>query len=179
MNPNPSHLTRERISQICGLFIIVISGAAGVGWFTGALALKGIGNNYIPMAPNSAALFLLSGLLLAKFTNKSPRFLLLTRVVAVLFTALVTTRLSEYLTGIDLKVDHWFLTFRLNILAWRRSAKWLFLQPLHLCCLVQRFFSSPCLGGAGQTTFQGTISGSCVHRVDVLTRICLRSATDV
>jgi two-component system cell cycle sensor histidine kinase/response regulator CckA len=112
MNPNPRPITkRERVSQFCGVLVALISGAALAGWFTGSVVLKGIGDGYIPMAPNTAVIFFLLGLILATYRSTSGRFLLFARLAAVVAIAIVTTRLSEYLTGVDLKVDHWFFRF--------------------------------------------------------------------
>jgi len=46
-----------RISQACGVAVILISLTALIGWSTGASVLKGIRAAYIPMAPNTALVF--------------------------------------------------------------------------------------------------------------------------
>ena len=102
---------REIVSQICGLSILVISGAAVVGWFIGSASLRSLGKGYIPMAANTALAFLLLGLILLLFKSDSTRFLLFARVVLVVVIAVVGARLGEYFVGLDLRVDHWFFGF--------------------------------------------------------------------
>lgn len=102
---------RELVSHLCGLLILVISGAAVVGWFIGSAPLRSIGKGFIPMAPNTALAFLLLGLILLLFKSDSTRFLLFARVVLVVVIAVVAARLGEYLFGFDLRVDHWFFHF--------------------------------------------------------------------
>src|SRR2546428_11797676 len=98
----------ERSSRFCGLLVVVIGGVALIGWLTGSALLKGVGSGYIAMAPNTSVVFILLGLLLATFKEKSHRRLILVRLGAVLTLLLVSARLSEYLTGADLRVDRWF-----------------------------------------------------------------------
>jgi hypothetical protein len=112
MKFNPWPISRyEHISQALGLLVLLISGAALVGWFIGSMTLKGIGAGYIPMAPNTALVFLLLGAILATFSNKSTRVLSVARLVIVLAMAMVVARMSEYLTGVELSVDHWVFRF--------------------------------------------------------------------
>lgn len=111
MNSNSRIRKYEHISHLCGLLVVAISGTALAGWFTGSVVLKGINASYIPMAPNTSVIFILLGVLLATFRISPIRFLHVVRVVALLSVALVTARLSEYLTGIELGVDHWFFDF--------------------------------------------------------------------
>ncbi|MDQ3667189.1 MAG: ATP-binding protein [Acidobacteriota bacterium] len=101
----------EIISRICALLVAGIGMTALVGWFTHSAVLRSIGVGYIPMAPNTALLFMLLGLLLATFVNTSKRSTTLVRVGVVVTIVLVVARLTEYVTGIDLKVDHWFFRF--------------------------------------------------------------------
>ena len=101
----------ERISQSCGLLIIVISGAAVLGWFVGSVLLKGIRPTYIPMAPNTALVFLALGAILAVFSTNSRTFLLVARGASVIAATFAATRLSEYLTTFELRVDHWLFSF--------------------------------------------------------------------
>jgi PAS domain S-box-containing protein len=112
MRFQPWPLSRyERISQLCGLFVAIISGSALIGWFTGSDTLRGFRASYIPMAPNTALLFLLLGILLTIFTDRLRRSVLLARAGALFAGVLVVARLSEYFTGADLKVDQWFFRF--------------------------------------------------------------------
>jgi PAS domain S-box-containing protein len=111
MNSNSLIGKYESISRVCGVLVVAISGAALVGWFTGSVVLKGIHSSYIPMAPNTSAIFILLGVLFVGFRNTPGRFLLVTRIAAVVSIAIVTARLSEYLTGLGLIVDDWPFAF--------------------------------------------------------------------
>jgi PAS domain S-box-containing protein len=91
--------------------VVLVSGIALIGWFTDSVALKGIRAAYIPMAPNTALVFLMLGAILAAFGVTSKRFLLAARTAAFVAGALASIRLSEYLTDLELKVDHWFFRF--------------------------------------------------------------------
>jgi len=109
MKAKPLPLTPyDRIWQFCGCLVVIISGGALSGWFIGSATLRGISASFIPMAPNTALVFLLLGMCLVIESRKSSR---LTRGAAVLTAILVLARLSEYLTATDLRVDHWFFSF--------------------------------------------------------------------
>src|ERR1041384_4012650 len=91
----------ESISSICGMLVAVVSGTALIGWFTGSVLFKGIRPNYIPMAPNTAVIFMLLGMFIVAFTIAPSRFLRLTRLAALLAIIISGIRVCEYLTGID------------------------------------------------------------------------------
>src|SRR5438309_7871232 len=101
----------EFVSRLFGLLVVLISGAALIGWFASSVILKGIRADYIPMAPNTALVFLMMGAILATFTATSKKFRIAARMTAVMSAVLAATRLSEYLTDLELKVDHWFVRF--------------------------------------------------------------------
>ena|SRR5438132_7452652 len=125
MKSNPWPMSRyETISRACGVLVVMISGAALAGWFTDSVTLKGVSVGYIPMAPNTALVFLLLGTTLAVFTGSSKKFLSFARAGAVVAVALVIVRLSEYLIGLDLRVDHWCSAFLPNTWVWLLSARW-------------------------------------------------------
>src|SRR6267378_210249 len=108
---NVSSINRyEHISAALGMLVVLVSGAALAGWFTDSVTLKGIRAGYIPMAPNTALVFILVGAILAVFTA-SRRFQIAARTAAVMAAVLVATRLGEYVTDLELKVDHWFFRF--------------------------------------------------------------------
>lgn len=112
MRPYPWPITRyRRISQSCGGLGLLIGAAALAGWFTGSVALRGVRAAYIPMAPNTAIVFILTGSVLVFAASGSRRILLAARIAISLAITLAAARLSEYLTGIDLKVDHWIFKF--------------------------------------------------------------------
>src|SRR5260370_13685126 len=101
----------QRISQACGLLVMLVSGAALIGWFRGSLLLKGIRSSYIPMAPNTALVFLVLGASLVILADKSIRLLYVIRLAIALALALVVARMSEYLTTLELSVDHLLFRF--------------------------------------------------------------------
>src|SRR5947207_11105779 len=96
-----------RISQACGVAAILVSLTALIGWFTGSSVLKGIRPGYIPMAPNTAIVFLLLAASLIVTSTKSSRFKNIARVTIVFAAVLVVARMSEYLTSLELRVDLW------------------------------------------------------------------------
>jgi len=101
----------ELLSRICMFLVIGISAAALTGWFTGSVTLRGIRAGYIPMAPNTALIFLVLAILLGNLKTVPIRGLNLLRLGASITIVLVLVRLGEYLTAVDLKVDHWFFHF--------------------------------------------------------------------
>jgi signal transduction histidine kinase/ActR/RegA family two-component response regulator len=113
MKVDPWPLSRyELISRTCALLVAGIGLAALIGWFTDSINLRGIRAGYIPMAPNTALIFLVLGLFFSTFDNRSQRNLVLVRAAAIVTILLVLIRLGEYLTGADFKVDHWFFQFQ-------------------------------------------------------------------
>src|SRR6266481_2393379 len=60
----------RRISQACGALVMLIGAGVLIGWFTNSTTLKGIRSAYIPMAPNTALVFLLFGVCLAIIGGK-------------------------------------------------------------------------------------------------------------
>lgn len=111
MRPRPWPLERfKRISQSLAALAIVISGAALVGWFTGLNTLKSFRPGYIPMAPNTAVVFLLFATALSIIIN-SKRFVRLARVTTFVPLTIVLARLGEYLTGRNFSVDGWLFRF--------------------------------------------------------------------
>ncbi len=75
------------ISQACGLLVAIISGAALIGWFASSAALKGVRADYIPMAPNTALVFLCMAGILAIFLTKSKKYVWTARVAALAASA--------------------------------------------------------------------------------------------
>jgi PAS domain S-box-containing protein len=101
----------ELISRICALLVTAVGIAALLGWFTGSVRLRALRIGYIPMAPNTALLFILLSLLLATFRNISSSSVTIVRLGASLTVIVVIARLAEYVTGSDLKVDTWVFKF--------------------------------------------------------------------
>jgi two-component system cell cycle sensor histidine kinase/response regulator CckA len=101
-------LTRyQRVSQACGLLVMSVSTAALIGWLVESVVLKGFRQGYHPMAPNTALVFLLLGASLTIVADKSIRSLYTIRLVVALVVMLVVAPVSEYLSALELRVDHW------------------------------------------------------------------------
>src|SRR5687767_11395033 len=100
-----------RISQACAVAVILISLTALIGWFTGSSTLKGIRAGYIPMAPNTAFVFLLLAASLTITSAKSLRFRNIARITIGLVAVLIISRMSEYLASVELRVDQWLFNF--------------------------------------------------------------------
>ena len=100
-----------RISEACGLAVILISLAALIGWFSGSSTLKGIRADYIPMAPNTAIVFLLLAASLTITATKSLRLRNIARITIGFAAVLIVARMSEYLTSVELRVDQWLFSF--------------------------------------------------------------------
>src|SRR6266404_4961665 len=101
----------RRISQACGALVMLIGAGVLIGWFTNSPILKGIRSAYIPMAPNTALVFLLFGGCLMIIGGKSLKFLNLIRALVALGVVLVIASVSEYLTSLESRVDHWLFRF--------------------------------------------------------------------
>ncbi|HEV8588928.1 MAG TPA: PAS domain S-box protein [Pyrinomonadaceae bacterium] len=130
----------SRVSQACGAMVIFISLAALVGWLTGSVILKGVRPAYIPMAPNTAVVFVLSGLCLIVIGSRAHRFSALARVAITLATVPVVARMSEYLTSLELRVDHWIFRFPSDSIGLAPVGKMAFLTALTFLLLSTALF---------------------------------------
>ena len=101
----------SRVSQACGVAVMLIGGGALIGWFTDSVVLKGFRADYIPMAPNTAVAFLLLGVAVTIVSLKSFKFANVTRITIALAMLLTLARMSEYLTPLQFQVDHWLFRF--------------------------------------------------------------------
>lgn len=129
-----------RLSQACGILVMLISATALIGWFTGSAALKGIRAGYIPMAPNTAVVFLLLGVCITVISSRAPRFLSVIRVPIAAAAILVVARLSEYLTSLEFRVDHWLFQFPSEPLGLAPVGKMAFLTALTFLLLSTSLF---------------------------------------
>ena len=129
------------ISQACGIVVILISLTALIGWFSGSPTLKGIRAGYIPMAPNTAIVFLLlAAAALTLTATKSLRFRNIARITIGIATVLVGARMSEYLTSIELRVDQWLFNFPSEAIGLAPVGKMAFLTSLTLLLLSASLF---------------------------------------
>ncbi len=141
MESNAWSLTKyRRISQACGLLVMLFSGAALIGWFSGSAILKGIRSAYIPMAPNTALVFLVLGASLVILADQSIRFLYVIRLAIALALALVVARMSEYLTSLELSVDHLLFRFPAEQVGLAPVGKMAFFTAITFLLLGAAFF---------------------------------------
>src|SRR5260370_5411836 len=141
MESNAWSLTKyQRISQACGLLVMLVSGAALIGWFSGSVVLKGIRSDYIPMAPNTALVFLLLGASLIILADKSNRSLYVIRLAIALAVALVVARMREYLTALELNVDHLLFRFPAEQVGLAPVGKMAFFTAITFLLLGAAFF---------------------------------------
>src|SRR2546423_10809901 len=101
----------QRISQACGVLVMLIGLGALIGWFINAATLKGIRSAYVPMAPDTALVFLLFGACLTVIGARWRKFRYLVRAAVALSVVLVMARLSAYLTSIEFRIDLWLFRF--------------------------------------------------------------------
>lgn len=101
--PNSSHIVQWLGIITAGLGVLAL-----IGWYTGDRRLAGFNPRYIPMAPNTAILFLLVGISLCGLSTKHPRVLAIIRFVTLPMALLAGLRLLEILASLDLRLDRWF-----------------------------------------------------------------------
>jgi signal transduction histidine kinase len=89
----------------------LIGSSALAGWSTGLRLLSGLRSDYIPMAPNTAIGFLLLGIALLAMPGNDTSWW--RKAVAIstsgIAAALAGLSLAEYVFGVDLGVDGWFI----------------------------------------------------------------------
>lgn len=98
-----------RICRICGLAVGCVGIAALVGWKTHRTVLSSLRSSYIPMAPNTALAFLILGIALWAIGGEKSwarRFAALGSFVVGAISAL---RMVEYLSGLTINQDQWFI----------------------------------------------------------------------
>jgi two-component system cell cycle sensor histidine kinase/response regulator CckA len=93
-----------------GTAVALIGAVALVGWMTGSRRLSAIGTDFIPMAPNTALLFILLGAGLSAPT-KWRWALSYNRLAIALSLLFSASRVAEYLLGTNLGVDGWLFSF--------------------------------------------------------------------
>jgi two-component system cell cycle sensor histidine kinase/response regulator CckA len=134
MNSRPQ-LIPENVLRLCSVLVLTLSGAALVGWFTGSDTLRAIRAGYIPMAPNTALVFVLLGAVIALHSFTPTRFRWAVRAAAIITIAIVATRLGEYFTGAELQVDHWFFSFPAEQMGLAPVGKMAFFTAVSFSCL--------------------------------------------
>ena len=102
VDPAGSSRLLRRMTQVCGGLIAALGVMAVVGWATSQPVLLGFRASYAPMAPNPTVAFLALGLGLWAIEAGWRK---LSGAMAVLVGTVVSLRLVEYATGVDLAVD--------------------------------------------------------------------------
>jgi len=103
-----------------------VGGFSLFGWFINSHFLRGFLPNYIPMAPNTALLFIILGAMLALSGSTVRRVLRIIRLGTGAIVLLVAIRLCEYFTSTDLGVDQWLFRFPTEKLAFAPVGKMAF-----------------------------------------------------
>jgi PAS domain S-box-containing protein len=119
--------------------VVLVSAAALIGWFSGSVVLKGIGAGYTPMAPNTALVFLLLGTSVTLLAS-SNKLLNVIRLVVLLSMVMVVARMSEYLTALNLSVDHWLFRFPAEQAGLAPAGKMAFFTAISFLLLGSAFF---------------------------------------
>jgi len=94
-------------SQLSGLIAAALGVVAIVGWLMGWRILTSIRADYIPMAPNTALLFIILGISLCTLITERKRGLKLSRFGATVIFVLSLIRFTEFTVNINLNVDRW------------------------------------------------------------------------
>ncbi len=99
------------IAQLSGMLAVFIAVIALIGWFTDLRQLTGVRSDYIPMAPNTALLFIALGFSLYIFLLEKSWSYLFVRLCTIPVMIISAFRFIEFSFNIDLKVDFWFFSF--------------------------------------------------------------------
>lgn len=103
--------TNAWLTRAAGGLTAMIGVLGLYGWFTGSDVLTAVREGYIPIAPNTAAAFVLLGLALAAVAGSSPRLRKAGGGITLITLVVVSGRFLEYALGVDLAVDRWFFHF--------------------------------------------------------------------
>ncbi|MFA6561463.1 MAG: ATP-binding protein [Verrucomicrobiia bacterium] len=99
----------ELVAHLCGAATASIGALAMAGWVTGLRELASVGDEWIPMAPNTALAFVALGTALALVQHGGRRSIVIAKVLSAAVGLVALARLSESVTGVDLGVDRWAL----------------------------------------------------------------------
>jgi two-component system cell cycle sensor histidine kinase/response regulator CckA len=140
-----------------GVTLAVIGAVVLLGWLTGARALTAVGHGYMPMAPNTAALFLLLGASLFALTVPMHRARLLARCAIALTFVMAGAHLAEYVAGAELGVDRWLFSVAGESVGLAPVGKMAFFTALafFLACVALFVQSFP-----GRLRFAGDLAGA-------------------
>lgn len=99
----------ELAAHLCGAATASIGALAMAGWVTGLRELASVGDEWIPMAPNTAFAFVALGTALALVQHGGRRSIVIAKVLSAAIGLVALARLSESVTGVDFGVDRWVL----------------------------------------------------------------------
>jgi two-component system, cell cycle sensor histidine kinase and response regulator CckA len=94
-------------ARIAAALTAFVGALAITGWFTGYRALAGVLDKYVPMAPNTAAAFLLlaGALWIRTLLNPGRALRIAQRAIPALVVAVAALTLADSLVGLDVDVD--------------------------------------------------------------------------
>jgi len=101
----------KSLINISSGIVLIVSISAFIGWFTGADLLKGISSEYVPMAPNTALLFIILSISILSIPGKPPfkNLIIKTGVSIVILMSFIY--LLVYSGLISLNIDFLFFKF--------------------------------------------------------------------
>src|SRR3972149_6984162 len=101
----------KSLINISSGIVLIVSISAFIGWFTGADLLKGISSEYVPMAPNTALLFIILSISILSIPGKPPfkNLIIKTGVSIVILMSFIY--LLVYSGLISLNIDFLFFRF--------------------------------------------------------------------
>lgn len=136
MHPQSWPISRyQRIVQVTGFLALLVGVAAIGGWITDSHTLRGFHASYIPMAPNTALLFVLTGAMLIVGSWRFDKALIVEQSGAVVISLLAWARLSEYFTGADFGVDRLVFNFPAESFGLAPVGRMAFFTALTFCFL--------------------------------------------
>ena len=101
----------KSLINISSGIVLIVSISAFIGWFTGADLLKGISSEYVPMAPNTALLFIILSIQILSRPGKPPfkNLIIKTGISIVILMSFIY--LLVYSGLISLNIDFLFFKF--------------------------------------------------------------------
>ena len=101
----------KSLINISSGIVLIVSISAFIGWFTGADLLKGISSEYVPMAPNTALLFIILSISILSIPGEPPfkNLIIKTGVSIVILMSFIY--LLVYSGLISLNIDFLFFKF--------------------------------------------------------------------
>jgi len=124
----------EITAHLCGAATASIGAMAMAGWVTGLRELATVSNNWIPMAPNTALAFIALGTALALVQHGGRRNIVIAKLLSAAVALIVLARLSESVTGADLRVDRWIFSVPTEFLGLIPVGKMAFVTALNFLC---------------------------------------------